>query len=42
MGDKIESKKVAAGAGVATVPGFLGTIADAEQAVRLPRKSATP
>src|SRR6202035_2343073 len=34
MGDKIESKKVAAGAGVATVPGFLGTIADAEQAVR--------
>ena len=35
MGDKIESKKVAAGAGVATVPGFLGTIADAEQAVRV-------
>ncbi len=34
MGDKIESKKVAAKAGVATVPGHLGVIADAEEAVR--------
>ncbi len=33
MGDKIESKKVAAKAGVATVPGHLGAVADAEEAV---------
>jgi propionyl-CoA carboxylase alpha chain len=42
MGDKIESKKVAAGAGVATVPGFLGTIADAEQAVRVAEEIGYP
>jgi propionyl-CoA carboxylase alpha chain len=35
MGDKIESKKVAAAAGVATVPGHLGVIADAGEAVRV-------
>jgi propionyl-CoA carboxylase alpha chain len=35
MGDKIESKKVAAAARVATVPGHLGVIADPEQAVRV-------
>jgi propionyl-CoA carboxylase alpha chain len=35
MGDKIESKKVAAAAGVATVPGHLGVIADAVEAVRV-------
>jgi propionyl-CoA carboxylase alpha chain len=32
MGDKIESKKAAAAAGVATIPGHLGVIKDAEQA----------
>jgi propionyl-CoA carboxylase alpha chain len=32
MGDKIESKKAAAAAGVSTVPGFLGTIASAAEA----------
>ncbi|MEI9983185.1 MAG: biotin carboxylase N-terminal domain-containing protein [Aliidongia sp.] len=32
-GDKIESKKLAAAAGVSTVPGYLGVIADAEAAV---------
>jgi propionyl-CoA carboxylase alpha chain len=42
MGDKIESKKVAAGAGVATVPGFLGTIADAEQAARVAEEIGYP
>jgi propionyl-CoA carboxylase alpha chain len=42
MGDKIESKKVAAGAGVATVPGFLGIIADAEQAVRVAEEIGYP
>ena len=35
MGDKIESKKLAADAGVATVPGHLGTIDSPEQAVAI-------
>jgi propionyl-CoA carboxylase alpha chain len=35
MGDKIESKKVAAKAKVSTVPGFLGEIADARHAVKI-------
>jgi propionyl-CoA carboxylase alpha chain len=35
MGDKIESKKLAAAAGVSTVPGFLGVIADAGAAARV-------
>ncbi|HEX5599488.1 MAG TPA: acetyl-CoA carboxylase biotin carboxylase subunit [Hyphomicrobiaceae bacterium] len=35
MGDKIASKKAAAKAGVSTVPGHLGVIADEKQAVRI-------
>jgi len=35
MGDKIESKKAAAAAGVSTVPGYLGEIADAAHATRI-------
>ncbi|WP_022706684.1 acetyl-CoA carboxylase biotin carboxylase subunit [Paracoccus zeaxanthinifaciens] len=35
MGDKITSKKIAAEAGVSTVPGYMGLIADAEEAVRI-------
>ena len=35
MGDKIESKKAAAKAKVSTVPGYLGEIADARQAVKI-------
>ena len=35
MGDKITSKTLAAEAGVSTVPGHLGTIASAEEAVRV-------
>ena len=35
MGDKIESKKLAKQAGVNVVPGFLGEIADTEEAVRI-------
>src|SRR5712691_2320418 len=35
MGDKIESKKAAAGAKVSTVPGHLGVIADETQAVKI-------
>ena len=35
MGDKIESKRAAAAARVSTVPGYLGEIADAKEAVRI-------
>jgi propionyl-CoA carboxylase alpha chain len=35
MGDKIESKKAAAKAGVSTVPGFLGVIEDVDHAIRI-------
>ena len=35
MGDKIESKKLAKAAGVNVVPGFLGEIADTDEAVRI-------
>ena len=35
MGDKIESKKLAKAAGVNVVPGFLGEIADTDDAVRI-------
>ncbi len=35
MGDKIESKKFASAANVSTVPGHLGIIADAEEALKI-------
>lgn len=35
MGDKITSKKIAQEAGVNTVPGYMGLIADAEEAVKI-------
>ena len=35
MGDKITSKKIAADAGVSTVPGHMGLIADAEEAAKI-------
>jgi propionyl-CoA carboxylase alpha chain len=35
MGDKITSKKIAAAAGVSTVPGHMGLIEDADEAVRI-------
>ena len=35
MGDKITSKKIAAEAGVSTVPGYMGLVADAEEAARI-------
>ncbi len=35
MGDKITSKKLAAEAGVSTVPGYMGIIADADEAVKI-------
>ncbi len=42
MGDKIESKRLAREAGVNVVPGFLGEIADADEAVRIAREIGYP
>ena len=42
MGDKIESKKAAAKAKVSTVPGHLGEIADARQAVKIAEEIGYP
>jgi len=42
MGDKITSKKLAAQAGVSTVPGYMGVIADADEAVRISREIGYP
>ncbi|MBD8064119.1 acetyl/propionyl/methylcrotonyl-CoA carboxylase subunit alpha [Devosia sp. PTR5] len=42
MGDKITSKKLAAEAGVSTVPGHMGLIDDAEHAVEIARSIGYP
>jgi len=42
MGDKIESKRAAAAAGVSTVPGHMGIIDDATEAVKIARKIGYP
>ena len=42
MGDKITSKKIAAAAGVSTVPGHMGLIEDADEAVRISREIGYP
>jgi propionyl-CoA carboxylase alpha chain len=42
MGDKIESKKAAAAAGVSTVPGHMGVIKDAGEAERVADKIGYP
>jgi propionyl-CoA carboxylase alpha chain len=42
MGDKIAAKKLATAAGVATVPGVLDTMADAEAAVKAARSVGYP
>jgi propionyl-CoA carboxylase alpha chain len=42
MGDKIESKKAAAAAGVTTVPGHMGEIDDAAHAVRISEEIGYP
>ena len=42
MGDKIESKKLAKAAGVSTVPGHIGVIATAEEAVKISDEISYP
>ncbi len=42
MGDKITSKKIAMEAGVSTVPGHMGLIADAEEAVKIATQIGYP
>ena len=42
MGDKITSKKIAQEAKVSTVPGYMGLIADAEEAVRISNQIGYP
>ncbi|NNJ69574.1 MAG: acetyl/propionyl/methylcrotonyl-CoA carboxylase subunit alpha, partial [Boseongicola sp.] len=42
MGDKITSKKIAQEAGVSTVPGYMGLIEDAEDAVKISNQVGYP
>ena len=42
MGDKITSKKIAQDAGVSTVPGYMGLINSAEEAVKISRQIGYP
>ncbi|HYJ51858.1 MAG TPA: biotin/lipoyl-containing protein, partial [Allosphingosinicella sp.] len=42
MGDKIESKKLAKEAGVSSVPGYLGVIKDADEAVKIAKDIGYP
>jgi propionyl-CoA carboxylase alpha chain len=42
MGDKITSKKIAQEAGVSTVPGHMGLIEDADEAVKISKKIGYP
>jgi propionyl-CoA carboxylase alpha chain len=42
MGDKITSKKLAAEAGVSTVPGYMGLVDDGRHAVRIAREIGYP
>ncbi|GAB3453422.1 acetyl-CoA carboxylase biotin carboxylase subunit [Insolitispirillum peregrinum] len=42
MGDKITSKKLAAEAGVSTVPGYMGIIKDADEAVKIASQIGYP
>ncbi len=42
MGDKITSKKIAQEAGVSTVPGYMGLIESADEAVRISREIGYP
>ncbi|MXQ08816.1 acetyl-CoA carboxylase biotin carboxylase subunit [Alphaproteobacteria bacterium GH1-50] len=42
MGDKITSKKLAAEAGVSTVPGYMGLIEDADEAVKISHEIGYP
>lgn len=42
MGDKIEAKKIAIDSGVSTVPGYMGTINNVQQAIEIAEKIGFP
>lgn len=42
MGDKIQAKKIAAKAGVSCVPGYMGVIKDAREAIKIANKVGYP
>ena len=42
MGDKIESMKLAKGAGVSTVPGYLGEVDDMTEVLRISNEIGYP
>lgn len=42
MGDKIEAKKIAIESGVSTVPGYMGTISDINQAIKIAEEIGFP
>jgi propionyl-CoA carboxylase alpha chain len=42
MGDKIEAKKLAEKAGVSTIPGYMGVIKDAAEAIKIAKKVGFP
>ena len=42
MGDKIEAKKIAIDSGVSTVPGYMGTINNVEQAIEIAKQIGFP
>lgn len=42
MGDKIEAKKLAQEAGVSTIPGYMGAIKDAKEAVKISKQIGFP
>ena len=42
MGDKITSKKIAADAGVSTVPGYMGVIKDTDEAIKIANEIGYP
>ena len=42
MGDKIESKKLAKGAGVSTVPGYLGEVDDMQEVLKISNEIGYP
>lgn len=42
MGDKIAAKKIASSAGVSTIPGYMGHVKDANEAIKIAKKIGFP